>query len=185
MCVRRDWCVFHFDQPQIQRGGQGRVLRFVLAFVGLERPTPGDVPVIVSDAPSLLQLRITRLMQSHDHIDSACLARGNEGVGAGGAVSDEDVALAQMFEHAPREPSVVRARLAFDRSDPSAAIQIEEAEHGHERKAAAGLLLGAIGIGGGVFFAIGHAQTGAIHDQHTAAFPRQRSKLFGDMGMHS
>ena len=35
-------------------------------------------------------------MQTHDHIDSPRLARGDEGVGAEGAVGDEDVARTQM-----------------------------------------------------------------------------------------
>ncbi len=119
LCAHAGSGARNFDQSQIQRGRQGGVLRFMLTLHRLQRPTPGDAPVVVSDAAALLHLRVACLMQAHDHIDSACFAGGDEGVGAEGAISDEDVALAQMFEHAPREPSVVRARLAF-----AAAIQV-------------------------------------------------------------
>ena len=120
-------------------------------------------------------------MQTHDHIDSSRLARGDEGVGAEGAVSDEDVAAAQMPQHAPCQQRIVCPPFAFDCGDPGAAVEVKEAEQWHERKAAAGLLLRSLPVKGGILLAVRHADGGAIHHQHTAAFVRQCSQLLCDV----
>jgi hypothetical protein len=86
------------------------------------------VPVVATEAPAFLHLRIARLMQAHDDIDSTRFARGDEGVGAEGAVGEEDVALAQMPQHALGEQRVVSPSFAFDCGHPGAAVQVEEAE---------------------------------------------------------
>ena len=102
--------------------------------------------------------------------DATLQEQGHGGVGAEGAVAQNDIAFFELRPEFAKEEAVVGGLPSGDMGQKRTGGQGKEAHHLENREAAARLLPFGLGPDGLVFGRIGHGDAGPVDDLHVASW---------------